>query len=185
VILRGQYVTLRPITPADAAITQKWRTSGRAFLLNKGAQTVAQQRRWITSRPKSEIDWIQVVDDRPVGMIALVDIDTVHEHAEAGHFLIGEPEIVKPYGTKVAAEATRLLYEYAFDFLDLHKLYGILSVENERMVTWNLYMGMVEEGRLRDHYFLNGHWQDGLILGLTLSDYRKVTLIRLRALIGA
>jgi RimJ/RimL family protein N-acetyltransferase len=181
-ILRGRYVTLRPITPADATITQEWRTSGRAFLLNKGAQTVAEQEAWITSRPRSEIDWIQVVDGWPVGMIALVDIDTTHRHAEAGHFLIGEPEIVKPYGTKIAAEATRLMYEYAFDVLGLHRIYGVLSAENEKMVTWNLYVGMVEEGRLRDHYFLNGHWQDGLILGLSEARYREVTIPQLKRL---
>jgi RimJ/RimL family protein N-acetyltransferase len=143
-ILKGRYVTLRPITPDDAEITQKWRTSGRAYLLNKGAQTVKEQRAWIMSRPASEIDWIQEVDGKPVGMIALVDIDHVHSRAEAGHFLIGEPELV--LGKPVAAEATRLLYEYAFDFLHLHKVYGILSAENEKMIVWNKFLGMVGKG---------------------------------------
>lgn len=182
-ILRGHYVTLRPISPDDAEITQRWRASGRAFLLNKGAQSVAEQRAWIESRPESEIDWIQEVDGQPVGMIALVDIDLAHRRAEAGHFLIGEPDLVK--GKPVAAEATRLMYEYAFDFLHLHRLYGLLSAENIRMIVWNKYLGMIEEGRLVDHYLLNSHYQDCVCLGLTGSDYVRVTIPRLRALIGA
>jgi RimJ/RimL family protein N-acetyltransferase len=112
-----------------------------------------------------------------------VDIDHVHSRAEAGHFLIGEPELV--VGKPVAAEATRLLYEYAFDFLHLHKVYGILSAENEKMIVWNKFLGMVEEGRLRDHYHLNGRYHDGVVLGLLMEDYVKTTLFRLHSLIGA
>jgi RimJ/RimL family protein N-acetyltransferase len=183
-ILQGKYVTLRPITPDDAAITQKWRTGGRAYLLNKGAQTVDQQRHWIETRPPSEIDWIQVVSTFPVGMIALVDLDMSHLRAEAGHFLIGEPEIVRPFGTKIAAEATALMYAYAFDMLGLHRLYGVLAADNERMLRWNKYLGMREEGRQKDHYYLDGHWQDGVLVGLAEEDYRAITIPRLRALIG-
>lgn len=180
--LVGRYVTLRPLTVEDAEITQAWRTGGRALLLNKGAQTVAEQAAWIADRPDSEIDWVQVVDGQPVGMIALVDIDMAHRRAEAGHFLIGEPDLVK--GKPVAFEATRLMYEYAFDTLGLHRLWGILSAENDKMLRWNLLMGMQEEGRLRDYYFLSDHWQDGVFLGLSEDDYRTVTLPRLRGFIG-
>ena len=85
----------------------------------------------------------------------------------------------------MAAEATKLLYAYAFDSLELHRIYGVLSADNERMLRWNLYVGMKEEGRQKDHYWLNGHWQDGVIVGLTEDDYRTVTIPRLQSLIGA
>jgi RimJ/RimL family protein N-acetyltransferase len=181
--LVGKYVTLRPIEVTDAEITQKWRTSGRAFLLNPGAQNVVEQAAWIAMRPDTEYDWIMDVGGSPVGMIALVDIDLRHHRAEAGHFLIGEPEAVQ--GKPIAAEATRLMYGYAFDVLGLHRVYGILSAENEKMVKWNLTMGMKEEGRLRDHYFLNGHFQDAICLGLFKDEYLTLTMPRLRSLIGS
>ena len=180
--LTGRYVTLRPLTVADAEITQRWRTSGRAFLLNKGAQTVGEQHEWIARRPDNEYNFVMVVDGQPVGMISLIDIDMVHRRAEPAHFLIGEPDLVK--GKPVAFEATRLMYEYSFDTLGLHRLWGILSAENDKMLRWNLLMGMQEEGRLRDYYFLNGHWQDGVFLGLSEDDYRTVMLPRLRGFIG-
>jgi RimJ/RimL family protein N-acetyltransferase len=184
VSLIGRHVRLRPITPDDAEITQKWRMSGRAFLLNKGAQTVEEQRAWIASRPASEQDFIMVLEatNQRVGMIALVDIDKTHRRAEAGHFLIGEPDLVK--GKPVAAEATRLLYHLAFDWLHLHSVYGMLSVENEKMITWNKYLGMREEGRLKVHYWLNDRWHDALFLNLLEGDYRTITVPTLRGLIG-
>jgi RimJ/RimL family protein N-acetyltransferase len=184
--LEGRYVTLRPLTVEDAALTQSWRTGGRAQLLNRGAQTVEEQRAWIASRPASEIDFVQVLSQsgQPVGMISLVDIDLTHRRAEPGHFLIGEPELVSPYGPKIAAEATKLLYELAFDTLGLHRVYGLLSAENTKMISWNKFVGMKEEGRLREHYLLNGHYQDAIFMGLIEPDYRTVTIPRLKFLIG-
>jgi RimJ/RimL family protein N-acetyltransferase len=185
-ILEGRFVTLRPLTVDDAAITQKWRMGGRALLLNRGAQTVSQQAAWIAGRPDTELNYVQVLSQsgQPVGMISLVDIDLTHRHAEAAHLLIGEPELVAPYGAKIAAEATKLLYELAFDTLGLHRVYGPLSSENTKMISWNKFVGMKVEGTLRDHYWLNGRFQDAIFMGLTEQDYRTTTIPRLRFLIG-
>jgi RimJ/RimL family protein N-acetyltransferase len=185
-ILEGQYVMLRPLTLDDAAITQKWRTSGRAFLLNKGAQSVAEQRDWIASRPwdlSREVNFIQLLrqTSQPVGMISLVDIDLVHHRAEPAHFLIGEPEVVK--GKPVALEATKLIYNLAFDILGLHRVYGPIASENKGMLKFHLALGMKEEGRLREHYFLNGTWQDAVMVGMLEEEYRTKALPKLEALI--
>lgn len=181
-ILEGIYVTLRPLTVEDAAITQKWRTGGRAKLLNRGAQTVAEQAAWIASRPDTEYNFVQMLhaigDDgqyhpsQPVGMISLVDVDLVHRRAEPAHFLIGEERIVRESGLPVAAEATKLIYELAFDTLGLHRVYGPIASDNRLMLKWHKYLGMSVEGRLRDHYFLNGHWQDAIMIGMLEGEYR-------------
>lgn len=182
----GRNVALRTLTVKDAAITQKWRTSGRAWLLNRGAQNVEEQAAWIESRPRTEYNFIQVLHDgTPVGMISLVDVDEVHRHAEAAHFLIGEPDAVRPFGNGViAAEATLLLHRFAFEVLGLHRIYGPVASDNVQMIRWNRYIGMVEEGRLRDHYWLNGHWQDAVMMGLCEDRWRSVTVPRLQELIG-
>jgi diamine N-acetyltransferase len=178
VILRGNAVTLYPITPEDAEITQKWRTSDRAFLLNQGATTVAAQRRWIESRPESEYNWIITLPaGESVGMLSLVDIDLMHDRAEPAHFLIGEPQLV--HGPEVAAEATRLVYDLAFREIGLHRLFGPVASGNKRMLTWQKYLGFTEEGRLREHYWLGGRWHDAVIIGLMDYEYpplrRKLT----------
>jgi RimJ/RimL family protein N-acetyltransferase len=183
-ILNGRFVTLRPLGVNDAEITQKWRTSGRAFLLNRGAQTVEEQREWIAARPLGrELNFIQELTEtsQPVGMISLVDIDLVHRRAEPSHFLIGEPDAVK--GIPVALEAIKLLYHLAFDSLGLHRLYGPMSEENKEMLRFHLALGMKEEGRQRDHYFLNGHWQDAILIGMLEDEYRTIAKPRIEALI--
>jgi hypothetical protein len=43
---------------------------------------------------------------------------------------------------------------------------------------------MKEEGRLREHYFINSHFQDAICVGLLEDEYRSLTLPRMQALIA-
>ncbi|MDP1028810.1 GNAT family protein [Sphingomonas sp. KR1UV-12] len=179
----GRYVALRPLVPDDAALTYAWRQSIRARLLNQGASTVAEQERWIGSRPANEMNFvIERRDGRSIGMLSLAAIDRTNRHAEPGRFLIGDEEGAR--GIPAAVEAMKLLYELAFDELRLVRLYGTIAADNRRMVTWQRYLGMREEGRMRRHYFIDGRFQDALIFALLEEEYRTETLPRMKALIG-
>jgi RimJ/RimL family protein N-acetyltransferase len=184
IVLHGEFVDLRPLTVADAAMTLRWRQSARARLLNPGAETLAEQEKWIASRPPGEFNFIiQLKSGTPVGMLSLVDVDLVHRRAEAGRFLIGEEAATT--GIPAAVEAMKLLYELAFDRLNLVRVWGTMASDNEAMRRWQLYFGMREEGRLRKHYLMAGHFQDAIYLGLLEEDYRSITLPRMLALVAA
>lgn len=182
--LRGEYVHLRPLTADDAELTLGWRLSNRARFLNEGAQTVEQQKDWIESRPHSEFNFIiELMNETPVGMLSLVDVSRSQRRGETARFLIGNEEAVQ--GIPAAVEAMKLLYDFAFDELGLHRLYGTISEKNKLMVKWQKYLGMQEEGRLRDHYFIDNQFQDAVYMGLLLSDYKTKGLPRMRTLIAA
>ena len=162
----------------------RWRQGDRARNLNQGATTLASQEQWIATRPPTEFNFvIELKDGKPVGMVSLVDVDTLHRRAEVGRFLIGEEAAVR--GIPAAVEATKLLYEFAFDRLDLVRVYGTIASDNSAMYRWQVYMGMREEGRLRGHYFIAGHFQDAICMGLLQEEYRQLTLPRMRVLIAA
>lgn len=181
--LRGRYVVLRPLREDDAELTLGWRLSDRAALLNRGASTVAEQRAWIASRPDTELNFvIELADGRPVGMLSLVAIDLVNRRAEPARFLIGEPEAVR--GIPAAVEAMLLLYRLAFDQLGLHRVHGMVADGNRLMVKWQLFLGMREEGRLRDHYLVGGRFRDAICLGMDEDEYRTLARPRMRALVG-
>jgi len=114
-------------------------------------------------------------------MISLIGIDTVHKRAEPARFLIGEPAAVK--GVPAAVEALKLLYQLAFDDLKLQRVYGTVAADNHLMIKWHKSMGMQEEGRLRQHLFLDGHFQDAVCVGLLEDEFRTLTLPRMNALI--
>ena len=180
--LTGQHVVLQRLRVEDAETTLAWRLGERAELLNEGATSVVEQAAWIDSRPDSEYNFvIRLKSGKPVGMLSLVNIDLTHRRAEPARFLIGEPDAVK--GVPVAVEALKLLYEFAFDHLGLQRLHGAVVAENRKMLKWHLYLGMKEEGRLREHQFLDGRFHDIVCVGMMEHEFRETALPRMNALI--
>ncbi len=182
--LHGEFVDLIPLTPAHAALTLAWRQSERASNLNAGAATVAQQAAWIAARPSSEYNFVICLKDgTAVGMVGITGIDELHRHAEPGRFLIGEPDAVR--GVPAAVEAMKLVYQLIFEQLKLERVFGTIASDNLLMIKWQKFLGMKEEGRLRRHYFINGHFQDAVCFGMLEAEYRAAALPRMNALIKA
>ena len=182
--LRGEFVNLRPLREEDAEMTLGWRLSDRAGLLSRGAENVADQATWIRSRPESEHNFvIELTDGTPVGMLSLIGIDHWHGHAVSARFLIGDEEAVR--GVPAAVEAMKLLYELAFDELGLSRVWGLVVADNRRMVKWQRYLGMREEGRLRNHYRFGDDFHDALCMGILADEYRGQARPRMEALIAA
>jgi RimJ/RimL family protein N-acetyltransferase len=183
-VLEGEFVNLRTLKETDAGLTFDWRQARRAKFLNAGAATIEQQAEWIVGRPVSEYNFIiELKNGRPVGMLSLINIDKTNLHGEPGRFLIGDEQAAK--GAPVAVEAMKLLYELAFDQLGLVRVHGIVAANNHLMFKWQKYLGMKEEGRLRNHLFLAGKFQDGIFVGLLAEEYRTITVPRMKVLIAA
>jgi diamine N-acetyltransferase len=167
----------------DAELTLGWRLGDRASLLNRGATTVAEQAAWIAARPTSELNFvIELASAEPVGMLSLLDIDRINRRAEPARFLIGEPDAVR--GLPVAVEAMKLLYELTFDEMKLHRVHGTVVADNPLMLKWQKFLGMREEGILRQHYFIGGEFRDAICLAMLEDEYRTAALPRMNALIG-
>ena len=181
--IKGEFVNLRPLKASDAELTYSWRHAARAKFLNQGAASVEQQVSWIESRPASEFNFvIELKNGHAVGMVSLTGIDSINQHGESGRFLIGDEDAVK--GAPVAVEAMKLIYELAFDQLGLIRICGTVAADNHLMIKWQKYLGMKEEGRLRNHLYLGGQFQDAIVLGLLIDEYRKITLPRMNFLIA-
>ena len=172
VTLHGQFVDLRPLEPSDAAITLAWRQGQRARLLNRGAGTLTDQQRWIESRGADEHNFIiQRKDCYPLGMLALIGVDRTHGDEEAAR------------GLPASVEAMSLLYEFAFDTLQLRRVFGTVASANARMIKWQKYLGMTQEGVMRQHLFLDGKVQDSIVLGLLADEYRASVRAKMNAMI--
>lgn len=183
--LEGEFVNLRPLQVSDAELTYNWRRAERAKYLNQGAESVALQATWIASRPASEYNFvIELKTGHPIGMLSLIGIDTTNRHAEPGRFLIGDEAAAQ--GVPAAVEAMKLLYELAFDKLGLVRVCGIIAANNTLMIKWQKYLGMKEEGRMRNHLCQkNGIFEDAIYLGMLVEEYHKTALPRMRVLIAA
>jgi len=181
-ILRGTFTTLRPITIEDAALTLQWRNSARARLLQRGASTVDEQHAWIAAKLKTnELNFIIEYSDRPVGMIALLDINQLHRNVQMGRLLVGEEAFVGKM--PVAFEADLMLCDYAFDVLKMHKIYGDIMEDNVGMLKTRLYLGYKQDGILRDHYVYDSGYKNTIAVSILEEEYRRVCRPKLVSLI--
>lgn len=182
-ILKGSIATLRPITEGDAEITLKWRQGSRAKLLQRGAKTVEEQKAWIAAKLKTnELNFIIEYREKPVGMIALHDINQIHKSVQMGRLLIGEEEWVGK--APVAFEADLMLCDYAFDVLKMHKIYGDVMEDNHGMLKTRFYLGYKQDGILRDHYMYDGVYKNTVAVSLLEDEYRRTCRPKLAQLIA-
>jgi RimJ/RimL family protein N-acetyltransferase len=182
-ILQGSVVILRPLTVDDAELTLCWRQGQRAKFLQRGAQSVEMQKAWIAEREKAgDLNLIMEYQRQPVGMIALLDINLRHKTAQMGRLLIGEPKTVG--SAPVAFDADLLLCDYAFDTLDMHKIYGDIMEDNVAMIRTRLYLGYKQDGILRDHYVYDGVYKNTIAVSLLEHEYRQICRPKLTQLIN-
>ena len=63
----------------------------------------------------------------------------------------------------LGTETVELLCGYGFGQLGLHRIWGARSPLNEASERLMLGLGMVPEGRIRDHVFVRGGWRDSIV----------------------
>jgi ribosomal-protein-alanine N-acetyltransferase len=100
--------------------------------------------------------------DRHIGNIKLGPINTIHRFADIG-IIIGEQDCWgKGYGT----EAIRLIVEYAFNTLNLHKVTAGFYKPNIKSMKAFEKAGFSQEGVRKSHCYCDGKYVDDILFGL-------------------
>jgi len=98
--------------------------------------------------------------DKHIGNIKLGPIDRNHKVGDIG-IMIGDKLC---WGKGYATEAVKLLCEYAFGELRLHKVTAGAYENNIGSIKAFLKLGFFEEGRRKRHLFYKGKWVDNVLL---------------------
>lgn len=102
-------------------------------------------------------------DDRHIGNIKLGPINWIHRFGDVG-LLIGEKDC---WRRGYATEAIRLVTDYAFRKLNLHRLTAGCYVANIGSAKAFLKAGWQQEGLRKSHFFCDGSYMDEILLGIT------------------
>lgn len=103
----------------------------------------------------------------PVGWFSLLHIDPLHRTAELGAG-IADPAF---WGAGLGSDATLLLVEYAFKWLDLRRLWLVTAGNNQRAQRQVEKCGFVREAVARQGWHLFGGYQDAVYYGLLREDW--------------
>ncbi|MGB3367510.1 MAG: GNAT family protein [Acidaminobacteraceae bacterium] len=80
--------------------------------------------------------------------------------AEIGYFILK-----KHWGNGYVTEAARLVIDYIFNEMNLHKIYSGCNVDNIASENIMKKLGMKKEGHLKSHICHNGMWKDRVLYG--------------------
>ncbi|MGE5572869.1 MAG: GNAT family N-acetyltransferase [Bacteroidota bacterium] len=104
-----------------------------------------------------------------IGAIGLHAIDYRNRHCELG-IVIGREDLL---GKGLGREAIGLALEFAFNFLNMHKVNLRVFEYNERGRRCYLKCGFREEGRIREQRFYDSRYWDEIIMGMTGDEFRR------------
>ena len=185
-LIEGKYIRLQKMQMEDAPLIFNWRQSASGQFMNQpDGYSLAMQEDWMQNRPDTEINYIIVAKEtgEKVGMVALVGISIQDRNAEIGRLLLA-PEFLKksnPYGLEALKLcATEIIVEWNF-----HKINGNVLENNVSMLKLQKYMGMEEEGFLKDQKMIGGKMYGLFLVALFESNYRKKYLPRINMLLKA
>lgn len=126
--------------------------------------SLSKQEKWyedyINSEKAQVFILIEAETGQRVGTVSLGNIDYKNQKAELG-ILIGEEKF---RGKGFATEAVNALIDFAFNEMNLHKIY--LRVFETNSAAINLYtkLGFTNDGVLKHDYFTGGKFIDAIIM---------------------
>ncbi len=168
---KGKRVTLRPPMKEDIPKMHRWINDREVtkYLSSYLPVSLETEEKWFDNlaNRKDDIIFCIEVDSVLIGTMGIHHINWKDRVATTGA-LIGEKEY---WGRGFGTEAKILLLEYAFNSLNLRKIYSEVIAYNKRSLHYSLHCGYRQEGRKVKAVFYNGKYHDIICLALFKKDW--------------
>lgn len=168
-VMQSERVRLRPLRHADAPLLYEWIAGRELVVLNSAFHPVseADHEAWVASMMTKRADLvIFVIEERStattIGTCQLLNINWRQRSAEL-QIRIGDTTC---RGRGLGTEAVRLLCEFGFADLNLHRIYLHVFETNARAIGAYENAGFTREGLLRHAAHIDGQWVDVVPMGL-------------------
>jgi len=114
-------------------------------------------------------------DGKFAGIIELVDINYIHRTTEIQVIIKSDFQ-----GHGLAKIAMNKGLDYAFNILNMHKVYLYVDAENHKALHIYKKLGFIKEGVLRKHFFVEGTYHDSIIMGIFRSEVKDISAGKIR-----
>jgi RimJ/RimL family protein N-acetyltransferase len=172
-MLEGALVTLRPLEVTDADRGYAWINDREVtrYLMARYPLSRADEERWFAGAPTNSFSGvrlgIETKDGAHIGNIDLHRARPEDRHAGLG-IMIGEKAYwSRGYGT----DAIVTLLRFAFDEMNLHRLWLTVDSRNERAIACYRKCGFQHEARWREDRFAEGAYDDTLLMGVLRDEF--------------
>ncbi len=173
--LSGNNIYLRPLEAEDLPFVRQWYNDpvirGQIGMTLPESKTSSEEWFERINKDKERV-WFAVVrkeDDKVIGEAGLLRMYHLWRNTDLT-MIIGDKEAQgKGYGS----EAIRLLLDYAFGYLNFHRVsIGVVGF-NEKAVRFYERIGFRREGVQRDGYYWNHRYYDFVMMSILEDEYRE------------
>ncbi len=182
IILTGDKIRLRPLKQEDVPLVVEWNLHPEVlrWTANSGSLDMKMKKAALANientvkrmRKNRKMFIVEVKDGRrwkPIGDCELSDIDKWNQNAIFSICI--DPNYWRNgYG----AEATRLLLDYAFKKMRLHRIESRVREYNKPSIAFHRKFGFIEEGRKKEATFSNGRFWDRIIFRLLEPEWKNL-----------
>jgi diamine N-acetyltransferase len=102
-----------------------------------------------------------------LGIVRLMFINWISKNAEFGIF-IGEKSNT---GKGNGKEVLNLVLDFAFKDINLHRIHLKVNESNTKAIHLYTTCGFKKEGVFREHFYMNGKYENVLLMGLLKNEY--------------
>lgn len=175
-MLTGRFVRLRTVERGDLETLRAARNSPEVVRHFEGKVPITQgaQERWFERLGADDRSHYFVVESNDgvfLGAANVKNIHWVHRHGDYGLYVVpGQGR-----NPLAAVEAAVLVLDFAFNTLNLHKVFGNIMSHNATSLRFNEGLGFVREGVLREHAWHEGRFVDLVQVALFRDAYEKAT----------
>lgn len=172
-MIKGDKIYLRPIVKDDIIYLNKWKNDEDTYMYLGGGYmptSIDQQAKWLDSlidtTGNNKRFMICDINNKPIGMIGLYNINWIHRTCEIGLF-IGDKEAI---GKGYSKESCILLEKFAKEYLNLRKIKLYVVSDNEKALKmWNS-LGYKKVGEYIKERFIKGYYRNLTIMEKFLQD---------------
>lgn len=172
--LTGTAVVLRALEREDAPRLQLWINDPevtRTLQVHRPMSLAAEEgfiERSASSEHDVVVGIVERATDQLIGTAGLHRIDFRNRHAGFGIAIGDKQKWGKGYGT----ETTFLVARYAFDTLNLNRLWLHVYDSNPAGIRCYEKVGFKREGVLRQDHFGEGRYADTIVMGLLRDEWK-------------
>lgn len=172
-MLKTHKIVLKSIQSEDLPLLFEWINEREQIINNSSYKPVSavEHQEWfhaIQQRKDMFIFGIYSLESKKlIGSCQLHSIQTVHRNAEL-QIRIGD---VQERGRSYGTDALKLLLDFAFKDLNLHRVYLHVFSSNDTALHVYKKLGFTHEGTLRQSAFINGNYVDVFVMGLLQSEF--------------
>jgi RimJ/RimL family protein N-acetyltransferase len=171
--LVGNKIYLRPLEKEDAKIFLPWFNDPQVtrYVVAYRPINLRAEEEFIDKALQDEhglgLGIVIKGTDQLIGGTGLHHIDFRNRHASFGLTIGAKEEWGKGYGT----EATRLMVQYAFETLNLNRVWLHVLEFNERGIRAYEKVGFQREGILRQAAFREGRYWNTIVMGILREEW--------------